>query len=188
MIYNPELIVERDDEVYPPSDDSILLIRSFDVRAGERILEIGCGSGIVSMHCALNGGVVTCGYINKKAAALTKRNMELNSMEAVVVETDVYSNIEGRLDTVIFNLPYLPVKEEGGLALAWSGGENGLGPLPALMEGAREHVVPGGRVIIVVSSLMDQNALWSVLEGFDVRILSELPLFFEKISVLKIIL
>jgi release factor glutamine methyltransferase len=188
MIYDPNLIVENDDNVYPPSDDSILLIRSFDVHRGERILEIGCGSGIVSMHCARNGGIVTCGDINKKAVILTRKNMALNSLYADVVETDIYSNIKGRFDTIIFNLPYLPVEEKGDLALAWSGGKGGIGPLPDLISGAYNHILPGGRLIIVVSSLMDQEALQSILEGRSVIVLSELPLFFERLSVLEIIL
>jgi len=186
MRYDPKLIVERDDDVYPPSDDSILLIGSLDVRGGERILEIGCGSGIVSMHCAFNGGIVTCGDISKKAVALTKRNMKLNSLDAVVVETNLYSNVQGRFDTIIFNLPYLPVKEEGDLALAWSGGENGLGPLPDLISGAYDHILSSGRLVIVVSSLMNQDALETALGGLEIKVLSELPLFFEKLSVLEI--
>ena len=186
MKYDPKLIVEQDGDVYPPSDDSFLLIKSLEIREGERVLEIGCGSGIVSMHCALNGGIVTCGDISKKAVALTKRNMLANSLSAVVVETDLFSDIQGKFDTITFNLPYLPVKEEGDLALAWSGGADGLGPLPSLISGAHNHLLPGGRIVIVVSSLMDQDALGSVLKGLDVKVLSELPLFFEKLSVLEI--
>jgi len=186
MRYNLGFIIEKDEDVYPPSEDSFLLIGSFDVRKGETVLEIGCGSGIVSMHCALNGGIVTCGDINKKAVALTKRNMALNSLDATVVETDLYSAIEGRFDMIIFNLPYLPVMEEGDLALSWSGGNDGLGPLPGLISGAHDHLTHGGRLIIVVSSLMDSNALQAALDGLNVKTLSELPLFFEKLSVLEI--
>jgi release factor glutamine methyltransferase len=188
MKYRPDLIIEKDEDVYPPSEDSFLLIGSFDVHPGERILEIGCGSGIVSMHCALNGGIVTCGDINKKAVALTRKNMDLNSLRAVVVETDLYSGIDGTFDTVIFNLPYLPVKEEGDLALAWSGGEDGLGPLPGLISGAHDHLLPNGRLIVVISSLMDDDALRSAIAGLEVKVLAELPLFFERLSVLEIIL
>lgn len=186
MIYDHTLIVHTDDDVYPPSDDSILLIRSFDVLPGEKILEIGCGSGVVSVHCAMNGAAVTCGDINPKAVALTRKNMEENDMTATVAETDVYSGIEGRFDTIIFNLPYLPVTDEGDLALAWSGGEDGLGPLPDLLSGTDDHLSQKGRLIIVVSSLMDEDRLRSALEGYKVRVLSKLPLFFEEISVLEL--
>ena len=103
-----------------------------------------------------------------------------------VRETDVYSNIEGRFDTIVFNLPYLPVEDEGELAKAWSGGPDGLGPLPRLLEGAPEHLLPDGRVVVVVSSLMDRAGLDKTLEGYEVKVLGELPLFFERLQVLEI--
>lgn len=186
MLYDPTLKIYTDPDVYPPSEDSILLIRSFDVEQGEKVLEIGSGSGIVSIHCMLNGAEVTCGDINPKAVALTRRNIDANGLKADVLETDVYSNIDGKYDTIIFNLPYLPVQEEGDLALAWSGGDDGLGPLPRLLSEAPEHLNENGRIIVVISSLMDQDALNTILKDLKVRTLSELPLFFEVLKVLEI--
>ena len=72
MEYDPGIGISEDPEVYPPSDDSILLIESLDVRPGERVLEVGCGSGVVSIHCALNGCDVTSGDINPRAVALPR--------------------------------------------------------------------------------------------------------------------
>ena len=186
MKYDPEIRIEEDPEVYPPHDDSILLIESLEVHPGERILEIGCGSGVVSIHCAKNGCDVCCGDINPIAVELTRRNAVSNGVSIDVRETDVYSNIEGRFDTIVFNLPYLPVDEEGMLAKAWSGGDDGMGPLPELLEKAPEHLLPGGRVVVVVSSLMDKEALDSCLSGHDVKVLGRLPLFFEELRVLEI--
>ena len=186
MEYDPDILISEDPEVYPPSEDSILFIESLDVRDGERVLEIGCGSGVVSIHCAKNGCVVTSGDINPKAVELTKKNASDNDVRIDVVETDVYSNIEGRFDTILFNLPYLPVDEEGLLAKSWSGGPDGLGPLPELLEGAPEHLNDGGRVVVVISSLMDNDALWDLLDGYSVEKKGELKLFFEKLAVLEI--
>lgn len=186
MDYDPEMHISTDPDVYPPSEDSILLIESLQVEEGERILEIGCGSGVVSIHCARNGCVVTSGDINPKAVALTKKNAADNGVDIDVLETDVYSNIEGRFDTIVFNLPYLPVDEDGLLARSWSGGPDGLGPLPDLLKGAPEHLERDGRVVIVVSSLMDTDALWELLDTYDIKDLGELKLFFEKLKVLEI--
>lgn len=186
MEYDPEIRIEGDPDVYPPSDDSILLIQSLDVREGEKVLEIGCGSGVVSIHCAKNGCRVTCGDINPKAAELTRRNAGINGAALDVHVTDVYSDISGRFDTILFNLPYLPVDEEGLLARSWSGGPDGLGPLPDLLRGAPEHLAEGGRIVIVVSSLMDTPALWELLDGYSVRTIGGLKLFFEKLAVLEI--
>ena len=186
MEYKDGLDMAEDPEVYPPSEDSILLTESLDIRIGEKVLEIGTGSGIVSIQCALNGADVVCGDINPRAVALARRNAAANGVDIDVRETDVYSNIEGRFDTIVFNLPYLPVEDEGELAKAWSGGPDGLGPLPRLLEGAPEHLLPDGRVVVVVSSIMDRAGLDKTLEGYEVKVLGELPLFFERLQVLEI--
>ena len=169
MDYDPEIRILSDPDVYPPSDDSILFIQSLNMKNGERVLEIGCGSGVVSIHCAKNGCVVTSGDINPKAVELTRKNAAENGVDITVVETDVYSNIEGRFDTVLFNLPYLPVDEDGLLARSWSGGPDGLGPLPDLLSGSPDHLNPNGRIVVVISSLMDTQALWDLLEDYDVE-------------------
>ena len=186
MEYDPEIRIEGDPDVYPPSDDSILFIQSLDVKEGEKVLEIGSGSGVVSIHCAKNGCKVTCGDINPKAVALARRNAEANGVQMEVFETDVYSNIDGRFDTILFNLPYLPVDEDGLLARSWSGGPDGLGPLPDLLRGAPDHLTEDGRVVVVISSLMDTDALWDLLDNYSVRTIGELKLFFEKLAVLEI--
>ncbi len=186
MEYDPSLTIAENPDVYPPSEDSILLIESLDIGKGERVLEVGCGSGVVSVHCAANGADVVSVDINPKAVALTEKNFDANGLPHDVRESDVYSAVMERFDTIIFNLPYLPVQDEGMLAKAWSGGDDGMGPLPELLEKAPEHLLPGGRVVVVVSSLMDQERLSSVLEKYKVRELGSLPLFFETLKVLEI--
>lgn len=186
MEYRPDLNISEHREVYPPSEDSILFIESLDIRKGEKVLEVGCGSGVVSIHCALNGADVKCGDINPHAVELARKNAEQNGIVLDVRETTTYSAFPEKFDTILFNLPYLPVEEEGELAKAWSGGSDGMGPLPKLLEHAPEHLEHGGRVVVVVSSLMDQDRLREVLGDRPVKVLGELPLFFEKLQVLQI--
>ena len=187
MEYDPDIIIDEHPDVYPPSEDSILLIECLDVRKGERVLEIGCGSGVVSIHCASNGCDVTSVDINPYAVELTGSNFYRNGLKGDVSVSDVYSNVEGRFDTIIFNLPYLPTEDDIGIiSKAWDGGSDGMGPLPELLNGAPEHLLPNGRVVIVVSSLMDKNALDNALSGLEVKVLGDLPLFFEVLRVLEI--
>lgn len=186
MEYDPGILIDESPDVYPPSEDSILLIRSLDVVPGEKVLELGCGSGVVSLHCAKAGAVVTAGDINPSAVELTGRNAERNNLGIEVLLTDVYSSVKGRFDTVVFNLPYLPVNDDLPMAEAWSGGEDGLGPLPKILEGIGDYGNDGWRVVVVVSSLMDEDRLEDLLSSYTVAVLGELPLFFEKLRVLQI--
>ena len=169
MEYHPEIDIKERDDVYPPSDDSILLIESLEVKSGERILEIGCGSGVVSIHCAKNGCSVTAVDINPSAVECTKENAQLNGVDIDVRLSDLFENVSEMFDTIVFNLPYLPVIDEGELAKAWSGGEDGMGPLPRLIAEANEHLYENGRVVVVVSSLMDQNKLNALLSEHEVK-------------------
>lgn len=186
MKYDPGIAIRERDDVYPPSEDSILLIESLDIRKGERVLEVGCGSGVVSIHCAMNGAEVVSVDINPSAAELARENFASNGLKSDVRLSDVYSAVSERFDTIVFNLPYLPVDDEGMLARAWSGGTDGLGPLPALLEGAPDHLLPGGRVVVVASSLMDGDRMDALLSNHEVKKMGELPLFFEVLSVLEI--
>lgn len=186
MEYDPDILIDEAEDVYPPSEDSLLLIRSLDVVPGETVLELGCGSGIVSLHCARSGAVVTAGDINPSAVKLTEKNAEKNNLDIVVLLTDVFGSVNGKFDTVVFNLPYLPVDDDIPLAEAWSGGKDGLGPLPEMLDGMTVHGNNGWRAVVVVSSLMDEERLNDVLKPYKVTILGELPLFFEKLRVLQI--
>ena len=186
MKYRSDIDIEERDDVYPPSEDSVLLIESLNISVGERILEIGCGSGIVSIHCAINGGDVTAVDINPSAVECTKKNAKNNNVRIDVKRSDLFENIKEIFDTIVFNLPYLPVEDEGMLEKSWSGGLNGLGPLPKLLEEAPQHLTENGRVVIVTSSLMDHELLSSLLSVYNVKKNGELPLFFEKLDVLEI--
>ena len=186
MEYDPDIEITVLPEVYPPSEDSILLIKSLDVKEGERILEIGPGSGVVSIHCAKNGCSVTAADVNPHAVECTILNSKRNDVDITVLHSDLYEKVDGIFDCIVFNLPYLPVDEEGELEKAWSGGSDGIGPLPGLLEGSDEHLDPNGRIVIVVSSLMDQDRLTGLISRYDVKVTGELPLFFEKLSVLEL--
>ncbi|MDR0778864.1 MAG: methyltransferase [Methanomassiliicoccaceae archaeon] len=186
MLYDPGIRIEEREDVYSPGDDSILLIESLEIRDGERVLEIGCGSGVVAIHCAKNGADVTAVDINAAAVELTRKNAAANGAYMDVRLSDLYEDIDSHYDTIVFNLPYLPVNDTGTLEKAWSGGDDGIGPLPKLLNEVEGHLFPRGRFVIVTSSLMDQQRLDEVLDGYDVTVIGERKLFFELLKVLEI--
>ena len=126
--------------VYPPREDSLLLCRvvsEFTLIPGVKALEIGCGSGIVTMVLATLGWEVSACDLNPYAVSATRGNMESNGIPGSqrIIESGMGENLaipEGtRL--IIWNLPYLERKDDDDEfekieEMAWSDiPENGWG-------------------------------------------------------------
>ena len=76
---------------------------------GWRVLEIGSGTGLVAVHVLLRGAdKVVATDINPRAVLNTRLNFERigAGRRAKVVESDVFENVEGCFDMLIFNAPY----------------------------------------------------------------------------------
>ena len=103
--------------VYPPREDTDLLARriiSFGPGRGRKFLEIGCGSGAVSILAASMGWKVSSCDINPFAVAATKGNMLENQLDAEIKEGGVGPEefpFSGNYDLIVWNLPYIPHNE-----------------------------------------------------------------------------
>lgn len=76
---------------------------------GRRILEVGSGCGLVSVHALLRGAEeVVAVDINPAAVRNTLENVSRigASTRAKVVHSDLFDEVQGQFDTIIFNAPY----------------------------------------------------------------------------------
>lgn len=96
------------------------------VRAGERWLEIGAGSGVVACALARAGARVTATDIDPEAVRNTRLNAALAGLTVDVREGDLFAPVAGeRFDVVVANLPFWPGDGTGlPLGRAFSGGED----------------------------------------------------------------
>lgn len=186
MRYDPHLRIEEYPGVYPPSDDTLLLLGSLEVENSEEVLEMGCGSGIISVHCAAAGTEVTAVDINTAAVRCTMENAKRNGLEVKGIVSDLFSHVSGTYHQILFNPPYLPADEKDQLALAWSGGKGGVEVLHKFLRHAPGFLKPEGRVTIVVSSRMDGDLLRASISRFEAEILARRRLFFEELEVLSL--
>lgn len=69
----------------------------------------------MSIHCAKNGCSVTAADVNPHAVECTILNSKRNDVDITVLHSDLYEKVDGIFDCIVFNLPYLPVDEEGNL-------------------------------------------------------------------------
>jgi release factor glutamine methyltransferase len=89
------------------------------------LLELGCGSGLISVRCAQKGATVTASDIS--VAAL--RNADLNAVSNDVVITTVHSDLFERIalqrfDWIIINPPYYAKDAANETEFAWNCGKD----------------------------------------------------------------
>ena len=99
--------------VYPPREDTDLLanrIIKLGPGRGRKMLEIGSGSGAVTILAASLGWNVHACDINPFAVSATKGNLEQNGFSGIVKEGGIGPEkfpFEDKFDLVIWNLPYI---------------------------------------------------------------------------------
>ncbi|MCQ5336761.1 MAG: methyltransferase [Candidatus Methanomethylicia archaeon] len=114
------------------------IVRKIPIYENAEILDLGCGYGVIGITIAkLNPKAkITMVDINPLAIKLTNENIKLNLVEnAIVIRSHLYSQLENKkFDFIISNPP---------LAAGYK-------VIFPLIEGAKEHLKEGGRIIIVL--------------------------------------
>lgn len=182
-------------DVYEPSDDTFLLARvvATEVRPGARFLEVGCGTGLVSLAAARAGARVTCADVNPVAVRTALHNARENRFEVEAVEADLLAGLEGPFDAVAFNPPYLPTAEDehvaGPLDLAFDGGLDGNRVVLRFVEQLATLRPLPGIVWVIHSSLSDPVPLEKKMLdlGYEVEEAAHERFPFERLRVVRFV-
>ena len=127
----PDFIINTDDNVYVPAEDSYLLADNLEIKKGQSVLEIGTGSGIVAMYASRLTDDITVTDINFDACELARKNFAENGIENIeILWGNLFEVVENRkFDVILFNTPYLPTEDDevldNTINYAFDGGLNG---------------------------------------------------------------
>lgn len=131
-----------------------MLIKALKIKPKEKILEIGTGSGIIAIHCAKAKADVIATDINPHAVNSAKFNAEMNKVKLKIIKSDLFSNVSGKFDKIIFNPPYLPSdKKDRFYDISYGGGKTGVEITNKFLKEAKKHLKPKGEIYFILSSL-----------------------------------
>ena len=185
--------IETDDLVYIPSDDTFLLAENLEIKEGQRVLEIGTGSGLVSMYASLLSDDVTATDINYNALELAEKNFKLNNIGTIKLEFgDLFEPVKDKkFDVILFNTPYLPTDSDDiindDLNYAFDGGLDGRKVIDRFINDVSNHLNDKGIVQIIQSSLSDNDRTLHMFDrnGFIAEIAASEKFFFEEIVLIN---
>lgn len=93
--------------VYQTSGDSELMAEAVKISKDQNFLEIGCGTGVVSIAVAKHAANGIGVDINEKAVANSRRNAEAQNVTNVeFFVSNVFEKMKGSFDVIVCNPPY----------------------------------------------------------------------------------
>jgi release factor glutamine methyltransferase len=114
-------------------------------REGDRVLDIGCGSGVATVFCAAKAREVIAVDISLAAVRNTEENCRIHGVKNVqVMQSDMFSRVEGKFDLIFANSPYIDDEfqaEDHQFATS-------VKYLPTLFAQAGDYLAEGGRLVV----------------------------------------
>jgi release factor glutamine methyltransferase len=165
--------------MYEPQEDSFLIEKWVKELAKGKVLEIGCGSGVL-MEAALTKTKEVLGVdIDKESLDYCKKK-KLN-----VKESDLFSKVSGKFDFIIFNPPYLPSEKGEKDYRDLIGGKKGWEIIERFFKDVKKYLEREGKVLILFSSLTNKKKVESIIKKnkFEFKLLEEKSMFFESLYV-----
>ena len=188
-----DFIINTDDNVYIPAEDSYLLADNLLIEEGQSVLEIGTGSGIVAMYASRVTDKITVTDINFDACQLAEKNFQENGIENIeILFGNLFEPVKDRkFDVILFNTPYLPTENDDviddTINYAFDGGLNGRKVIDVFLNEVGNHLNDGGIVQLIQSSLSGNEETLEKLDrlGFIAEIALSEHFFFEDITLIN---
>lgn len=153
-----------------------------------RVLDMGTGSGILAFTAAENAESVLAVDIDEEAVKQVNRsakNLRMRNLKAI--QSDLFSKVKTKFNTIIFNPPYLPNCAEAKDSTI-DGGANGWEVIGKFLEKAPHYLRQDGIILLLFSSFTNKLEVDQLIKKnkFQFEQIGELPLDFEELYVYKI--
>ena len=181
----------------PESEELISLIHTQSFTKPARILDLGCGSGVLGITLAKDLGIdceqLVLTDLSTDALALCEQNARALEVPAILIKSDLFSAIDGTFDLIVANLPYIAETERENLQpevllhdpeMALFSGADGLDLLRLFCAQCGSYLKSGGLVALevgydqgdIVGNLLSEAGLTLISIGKDLGQIPRFPL------------
>ncbi len=162
-----ELVLEIPGSIYYPEEDSELfadfIVKHRTKFLRKKVLEVGCGSGLLSLLCAKFGADVIASDINPQAVETVIENAKANNISLEAIQSDLFEKVKGKFDFIIFNTPYLPDEDEL-TKKAYSPNYNKGDVIKRFLADHKNYLNKGGKAFALVSSITGEKILGKTVD------------------------
>ena len=171
-------------DIYSPSDDSYLMQKVLKEKipillkenSNLKVLEIGAGSGIqLVVLQQLGVKNIFSSDINPHAV------MQCKKLGFDCIQSDLFENVKGKYNLIIFNPPYLPEdeREPAESKISTTGGKKGSEIINKFLIQAKKYLERDGNIFLITSS-QTKDIDWQDYKKVKI---AEDNLFMEKLFV-----
>ena len=137
-------------------------LSSYKVNKVCKVLDMFAGSGAIGIavlkHARNTHTVCVFAESEKEAVAQIKKNCDINKIPKSryhIIQSDIFSNIQGRFDVIFANPPYIPTARKHKVQTsvlkyepkeALFGGPDGLSFVTRFLTEAKDFLSPGGKI------------------------------------------
>lgn len=171
-VFGKEIIIFP--EVMSPKYDrsSRMFLSLMSSQKGKDVLEIGSGTGIISLFCFFQGaGNITCLDINEHAVKNTKANFEKYHITNVsIFISNLFEKVgDKKFDTIIFNAPYHGIKANDLLELGTS--DYNYETMERFFKDAGKYLKKDGRILFGFADMGDNDLLKKIIKnnGYEIE-------------------
>jgi release factor glutamine methyltransferase len=151
---------------------------------GNTLLEIGTGTGIVAVFCALEGATVVATDINPAAVRNARLNAELHRLNISVRQGNLFDPIESheKFDFVFWIHPFHNWSVPVGDVLLRAGFDHNYECLKGYIRQAKAYLSDHGKLLLGTGDHADVETIAAVAEenGYSITILKEAEMPLEK--------
>ena len=138
-----------------------------EIVSDKKLLEIGTGTGIIALFCALNGANVTATDLNPDAIKNARYNFEKHRVHVETYLGDMYEPLpkDSRFDFIFWNHPFNKGDNPNEEILLKAGFDFQYQGLERYIRGAEKHLNLHGRILLGTGNFADLEEIERIAEA-----------------------